>query len=60
MIGAINYLRTLRETCREAEGRCRVCPLGKDPDINKTLCPRLTDPRAWSDEKTSKMVYERR
>lgn len=59
MIGAIEYLRALREACIQAEGRCRQCPLGQEQDIRKTICPRLSDPKTWSDEKTSKMVFKK-
>lgn len=53
MIGTIDYLRELKKTCREAEGDCWNCPLGKGEDLNETLCPRLTEPRTWSEEKTT-------
>lgn len=58
MIGAIEYLRALKQTCQEANGDCWSCPLGKDKTINETLCPRLTEPRTWSKEKTTAMVYK--
>lgn len=56
MTGTINYLRALQKTCAAAGGDCWNCPLGKDKKINETLCPRLTEPRTWSDEKTTEMA----
>ena len=31
-------------------------PLGKEEDIMDTHCPRLTEPRSWSNEKITDMV----
>ena len=58
MIGAIEYLRAVRDVCIQADGRCRQCPLGKQTDIRDTLCPRLTDPKTWINDKTTKMAFK--
>jgi hypothetical protein len=56
LIGAINSYRDLRDICRKYSGSCRDCPLGKEEDIMDTHCPRLTEPRSWSNEKITDMV----
>ena len=56
MKGAINFLIGLREMCRENKGDCKKCPIGKEKDLDKTLCPRLTHPESWSDDKIVDMV----
>lgn len=56
MIGAINYLRELNKTCAAAEGDCWNCPLGQYKNIYDTLCPRLTEPKTWTEEKTTAMA----
>lgn len=56
MIGAINYLRELNKTCAAVEGDCWSCPLGRAKEIKNTLCPRLTEPRTWTEEKTTAMA----
>jgi hypothetical protein len=60
MKGAINYLISLRDTCKEYKGDCKRCPLGKEKSLQKTLCPRLTHPESWSDDKIVDMVRDRR
>ena len=60
MKGAINFLVGLREMCRENKGDCKRCPIGKEKDLDKTLCPRLTHPESWSDDKIVDMVRDRR
>lgn len=60
MKGAINFLVGLREMCRENKGDCKKCPIGKEKDLDKTLCPRLTHPESWSDDKIVDMVRDRR
>ena len=60
MKGAINYLISLRNTCKEYKGDCKRCPLGKERSLQKTLCPRLTHPESWSDDKIVDMVRDRR
>jgi hypothetical protein len=56
LIGAINSYWDLRDICRKYSGSCRNCPLGKEEDIMDTHCPRLTEPRSWSNEKITDMV----
>lgn len=56
MKGAINFLVGLREMCRKNKGDCKKCPIGKEKDLDKTLCPRLTHPESWSDDKIVDMV----
>ena len=58
MVGAIEYLRAVRRVCEEAKGRCKNCPLGSAERVDDTICPRLTDPRTWSDGKTTKMAFK--
>ena len=60
MKGAINFLVGLRGMCRENRGDCKKCPIGKEKDLDKTLCPRLTHPESWSDDKIVDMVRDRR
>ena len=60
MKGAINYLISLRNTCIEYKGDCKRCPLGKERVLQNTLCPRLTHPESWSDDKIVDMVRDRR
>ena len=56
MKGAINYLLELRHVCQTYKGDCKKCPIGKDKDLDKTFCPRLTHPETWSDDKIVDMV----
>jgi hypothetical protein len=56
MKGAINFVVGLREMCRENKGDCKKWPIGKEKDLDKTLCPRLTHPESWSDDKIVDMV----
>lgn len=56
MIGTINYLRELNKLCTEAQGNCWECKLGQYKNIYNTLCPRLTEPRTWTEEKTTAMA----
>ena len=56
LVGAINSLRNLRQTCIKYSGSCKSCPLGRQMNINNTLCPHLTKPISWTDEKTTEMV----
>lgn len=54
--GAIINYRDLRNICRHNKGDCKNCQLGDQERIEDTLCPRLTPPRSWTDEKTTEMV----
>lgn len=54
--GSINYLREVKKICKESKGNCKECKLGYQKRLKNTLCPRLTDPRTWSDSKTTDMV----
>lgn len=54
MKGTIDYLRELRKVCMQNKGDCKVCQLGKG-NLKDTLCPRLTSPMDWSDQKTTDM-----
>lgn len=56
MKGAINYFIELRRVCQEHKGDCKRCPLGEEKNLEKTLCPRLTHPETWSDDKIVDMV----
>lgn len=56
MIGTIQYLRELKKICTAAEGDCWNCPLGQYKNIYDTLCPRLTEPKTWTEEKTTAMA----
>lgn len=56
MKGAIEYLRTLRQVCKDNRGMCKQCPLGCPQNVKETLCPRLTSPDSWTDTKTTAMV----
>lgn len=56
MKGSIEYLRHLRTFCKTHKGDCKKCPIGKEKDLDKTLCPRLTHPESWSDDKIVDMV----
>ena len=56
MIGTIRYLRELNKICTAAGGDCWSCPMGRAKEIKNTLCPRLTEPRTWSKEKTTAMA----
>ena len=56
MVGAINYLRTIKAICREHMGDCKSCPLGDKPHLSECMCPRLTEPWKWTDNKTTAMV----
>lgn len=56
MRGAINYLKAIKEICRENLGDCKKCPLGKEPKLENNICPRLTHPNTWSNERIVEMV----
>lgn len=56
MKGSINYLREVKKICKDNKGDCWKCKLGNQRKIKDTLCPRLTEPRTWSDSKTTDMV----
>ena len=56
MTGAINYLREVQKICTENHGDCKSCLLGKQEKLKDTLCPRLTHPQSWTDEKSTAMV----
>lgn len=56
MVGAINSLRKLKQTCIKYSGSCKDCPLGRQRSIEDTMCPHLTKPNSWADEKTTEMV----
>lgn len=56
MKGAINYLREIRAICQEhSRESCRTCPIGSG-ELSGTLCPRLTLPATWDDDKICRMV----
>ena len=54
--GAISDYRSLRDICKHNKGDCRNCQLGDQERLEDTLCPRLTPPRSWTNEKTAEMV----
>ena len=56
LVGAINSLRNLRQTCIKYSGSCKDCPLGRQRSIEDTMCPHLTKPNSWTDERTTEMV----
>ncbi|MBP5424293.1 MAG: hypothetical protein J6Y78_17815 [Paludibacteraceae bacterium] len=56
MKGAINYLKSIRDVCREYSGDCKKCPLGNKPKLDDNLCPRLTHPNTWSNDRIVEMV----
>lgn len=56
MQGAINYLRRVKEICREHMGDCKSCPLGDKPHPSECTCPRVLEPWKWTDDKTTEMV----
>lgn len=56
MKGSIDYLRKVRDICKTNKGSCKQCPLGEKRKLEDNYCPRLTDPRSWSDERISDMV----
>lgn len=56
MKGAINYLKKIKEICKEHKGDCKNCPLGKYKDLSDCKCPRLMHPENWTDEKIVEMV----
>lgn len=47
LVGAINSLRNLRQTCIKYSGSCKDCPLGRQRSIEDTMCPHLTKPNRW-------------
>ena len=64
MKGAINYLKAIRDICRDNSGDCKRCPLGSKPIVSDNLCPRLTHPNTWSNDRIVMMIkrgdnYER-
>lgn len=56
MKGAINYLKAIRDICRENKGDCKNCPLGNKKQLDLNYCPRLTHPNTWSNERIADMV----
>jgi hypothetical protein len=60
MKGAINYLKSIRDICRENCGDCKRCPLGEKQKIDDNYCPRLTHPNTWSNERIVDMVRGQR
>lgn len=56
MKGSIEYLRKLREICKDHKGDCKGCPLGKYKKVTDCDCPRLIHPSDWSDKDIAKMV----
>ena len=56
LVGAIDYLRQIKEICRQNKGSCRNCPLGDKQSIQDCRCPRLIEPWKWTDEITTEMV----
>lgn len=47
--GAINNYR-------KHKGSCKECPLGRQKNVLDTMCPHLTKPISWTEEKTIEMV----
>ncbi len=56
LVGAINNYRKLKEICANHKGSCKECPLGKQKNVLDTMCPHLTKPMSWTEEKTTEMV----
>lgn len=56
MKGAINYLKAIRDICRDNAGDCKRGPLGKEPRVDANICPRLTHPNTWRNERILEMV----
>lgn len=56
LVGAIDYLREIKEICRQNKGSCRNCPLGDKQSIQDCRCPRLLEPWKWTNEITTEMV----
>jgi hypothetical protein len=56
MKGTIKYLQTIRDICRNNNGDCKRCPLGEKRELSDNMCPRLTHPNTWSNERIVKMV----
>jgi hypothetical protein len=56
MKGSINYLKKLRQICKQHKGDCKRCPLGNYQNVEDCRCPRLTHPETWTDEKIVDMV----
>ena len=56
MKGAINYLTEVKSICTKHKGDCRMCPLGEQTRLEDTLCPRLTNPKSWDNEKIRNMI----
>ncbi len=56
MKGAINYLRAVRDICEKNKGNCKRCPIGNKRKLEDNICPRLTNPASWSDERIAEMV----
>lgn len=44
------------EICTKNKGSRKECPLGKQKNVLDTMCPHLTKPRNWTEEKTTEMV----
>ena len=58
MKGSINYLAQLKEVCEQKEGLCANCPLNqnKNNDNNEGICPYLSKPFSWNNNKIVRMV----
>ena len=56
MKGSIDYLRKVRDICQEHKGDCKRCPLGERRILTENICPRLTNPMSWDDDKITTMV----
>lgn len=56
MKGSINYLRQVHDICEKAKKDCKRCQLGEKRRLEDNICPRLTDPRSWDDEKINAMI----
>lgn len=56
MKGAIEYLREVRKICRSNKGDCKMCPLGCERFVDDCLCPRLSVPSTWTNDKIVDMI----
>ena len=56
MKGTIEYMKKLRDICREHKGDCKGCPLGQYKRLEDCSCPRLTHPNTWSNQDILRMV----
>ena len=56
MKGSIDYLRKVRDICQNHKGDCKRCPLGDKRILAENICPRLTNPMSWDDDRITTMV----